>query len=433
MTHRKYDAWGNYRSGTAPVAGDVRLGYTGHQYDVESGLTYARARYYDSVNGVFLSRDSVEGNLNDAPSLHRFAYAHANPVRYTDSSGRAINFVAAGVGAGAGALIGAARYLYVSHRDGLEFSAADLATSTLTGALIGGVASLTLGAGIEVAATLTTAAKAGALGTGGALVAETSVDIASTAVNLADCVQGAAGSCSAAIVSAADAVTGPNPFGDAATVHAASKRRGTETSLEFPDAASPSVGTGQSKKPGLPLGSAAATEEIVLESAPSSTTTYYHGTNDVGADKVRRGIDLTKGDGQQDFDQAGRGSFYVTKDREQAERWAQRTARDRGGSPAVVSFEVPDSELQSLNGKVFPAKPSQEWSDFVRRSRSGADPEHREFDFVEGPSTTSTDESRKVMSVKRLSGRGDQVAVCTDAAACVFDAAPKDVQVLEAK
>jgi len=86
-THRKYDAWGNYRSGTAPAGAEARLGYTGHQYDVESGLTYARARYYDSVNGVFLSRDSVEGHLGDAPSLHRWAYAHTNPLRYTDPTG----------------------------------------------------------------------------------------------------------------------------------------------------------------------------------------------------------------------------------------------------------------------------------------------------------------------------------------------------------
>lgn len=47
------------------------IGFTGHQYDVETGLAYARARYYDSEVGRFISRDSFEGAVGDAPSLHR--------------------------------------------------------------------------------------------------------------------------------------------------------------------------------------------------------------------------------------------------------------------------------------------------------------------------------------------------------------------------
>ncbi|WP_233613369.1 RHS repeat-associated core domain-containing protein [Corallococcus sp. AB032C] len=85
---RQYDAWGSHKSGSAPTASEFKLGYTGHQYDVETGLTYARARYYDSELGRFISRDSYEGLLNDAPSLHRYVYAANNPLRYTDFSGR---------------------------------------------------------------------------------------------------------------------------------------------------------------------------------------------------------------------------------------------------------------------------------------------------------------------------------------------------------
>ncbi len=90
VTARQFDAWGNYRNNTAPTANETRLGYTGHQFDVETGLTYARARYYDSKLGVFLSRDSFEGVLGDAPSLHRFTYSHNNPLRYRDPSGRSV-------------------------------------------------------------------------------------------------------------------------------------------------------------------------------------------------------------------------------------------------------------------------------------------------------------------------------------------------------
>lgn len=89
---RQYDAWGNHRGGTAPGASDFKLGFTGHQYDTETGLTYARARYYDSELGVFISRDSFEGQLADAPSLHRHLYGYANPLRYTDPTGYCVNF-----------------------------------------------------------------------------------------------------------------------------------------------------------------------------------------------------------------------------------------------------------------------------------------------------------------------------------------------------
>ncbi|MFP2896019.1 RHS repeat domain-containing protein [Corallococcus sp. 4LFB] len=110
---RQYDAWGNPRGGSAPSAGEFKLGYTGHQYDVETGLTYARARYYDSELGRFISRDSYEGQLSDAPSLHRYAYAHANPLGYRDDDGHS----ATAVGAAAGFFWGAGQMATTMGRD----------------------------------------------------------------------------------------------------------------------------------------------------------------------------------------------------------------------------------------------------------------------------------------------------------------------------
>ena len=60
-------------------------------YAGEGGGTAAgsgEARYYDSKLGVFLSRDSFEGVLSEAPSLHRFTYAHNRPLKYRDPNGR---------------------------------------------------------------------------------------------------------------------------------------------------------------------------------------------------------------------------------------------------------------------------------------------------------------------------------------------------------
>jgi len=83
----KYDAWGNYpqRDGSGWCRGSPW--YTGHQYDVESGLTYARARYYDSVQRVSCSRDSVEG----ISVMPRVCTVGPTPtptrLRYTDPTG----------------------------------------------------------------------------------------------------------------------------------------------------------------------------------------------------------------------------------------------------------------------------------------------------------------------------------------------------------
>jgi RHS repeat-associated protein len=87
---RKYDAWGSYRDATAPGSTDEKLGYTGHQWDPETGLVYARARYFDPELGRFISRDTFEGTLFEAPSLHRYAYAWANPLRYRDLDGHQV-------------------------------------------------------------------------------------------------------------------------------------------------------------------------------------------------------------------------------------------------------------------------------------------------------------------------------------------------------
>jgi RHS repeat-associated protein len=87
----RYDAFGGYR--TTPEAvqpgadGQSKVGYTGHVFDVETGLVYAKARYYQPEMGQFLSQDALEGQMDSAPSLNRYAYALGNPYRYWDPTG----------------------------------------------------------------------------------------------------------------------------------------------------------------------------------------------------------------------------------------------------------------------------------------------------------------------------------------------------------
>ena len=82
----QYDAWGNKRSET----GDSwnRFAFTGYEEDTESGLLYAKARFYDPDTGRFLSHDPWEGEIDTPPSLHRYLYAYQNPTVYWDPSGR---------------------------------------------------------------------------------------------------------------------------------------------------------------------------------------------------------------------------------------------------------------------------------------------------------------------------------------------------------
>ena len=52
-----------------------------------AGLYYLRARYMNPATGTFISMDTYGGSVFDPVSLHKYLYANANPVSYTDPSG----------------------------------------------------------------------------------------------------------------------------------------------------------------------------------------------------------------------------------------------------------------------------------------------------------------------------------------------------------
>ena len=78
------------RPGVAELPnGDAQpFGFTGYMKDAESGLYYARARYYDPEVARFTTEDPFAGRDMEPPSLHRYLYAYANPLAYTDPTGR---------------------------------------------------------------------------------------------------------------------------------------------------------------------------------------------------------------------------------------------------------------------------------------------------------------------------------------------------------
>jgi RHS repeat-associated protein len=84
------DAWGRYRSPSELDASANRFGFTGYLFDQETDLYWAKARFYDPEYGRFTSQDSVLGDIDRPPSLHRYFYGHANPLRYVDPTGHAV-------------------------------------------------------------------------------------------------------------------------------------------------------------------------------------------------------------------------------------------------------------------------------------------------------------------------------------------------------
>ena len=83
VDHLVYDAFGNITSQTNAAA-QPRFTYTGQRFDFVTGLYYDGARWYDAVNGVFVSQDPKGFSAGDA-NLSR--YVGNDPTNLIDPSG----------------------------------------------------------------------------------------------------------------------------------------------------------------------------------------------------------------------------------------------------------------------------------------------------------------------------------------------------------
>nr|WP_289847903.1 RHS repeat-associated core domain-containing protein [Aliiglaciecola lipolytica] len=63
------------------------IGYSGHKFDTDLGLSYMQARYYDPMIGRFYSNDPV--GFTNVHTFNRYAYANNNPYKYVDPDGKA--------------------------------------------------------------------------------------------------------------------------------------------------------------------------------------------------------------------------------------------------------------------------------------------------------------------------------------------------------
>ena len=86
-------------------------GYAGEYLEPASGLIYLRARWYDPVDGRFLTRDPFAGIPSVPGTLNPYAYALDNPVMVTDPSGQVVPLLALiALGLAGGALGGVGYY-----------------------------------------------------------------------------------------------------------------------------------------------------------------------------------------------------------------------------------------------------------------------------------------------------------------------------------
>jgi RHS repeat-associated protein len=94
-----YDAYGNLRiTPTGPLL--TSFLYSGEMTDAATGQQYLRARYYDPVIGRFNRLDPFAGNTSDPQSLHKYLYAHADPISNADPTGEWASAVGTIAGAG---------------------------------------------------------------------------------------------------------------------------------------------------------------------------------------------------------------------------------------------------------------------------------------------------------------------------------------------
>ena len=82
-----YDTFGAIR--TSAGAGST-FGYTGEQFDGETGYTYLRARYLNPALGRFTSADTVQPSAPGTQGFNLYAYVANNPTMWVDPSGHQV-------------------------------------------------------------------------------------------------------------------------------------------------------------------------------------------------------------------------------------------------------------------------------------------------------------------------------------------------------
>ena len=85
----RLDPWGHIRTQSGTSVN--RHIFTQQEHDLQTGLIYFGARYYDPDTARFITQDPYLGESSTPPSLHRYLYAYSNPTVYVDLLGYFVN------------------------------------------------------------------------------------------------------------------------------------------------------------------------------------------------------------------------------------------------------------------------------------------------------------------------------------------------------
>ncbi|HIF5708456.1 RHS repeat-associated core domain-containing protein [Vibrio parahaemolyticus] len=110
------------------------LRFPGQYFDAETGLHYNWHRYYDPNTGMYITSDPI----GLAGGINTYAYALNNPAIYTDPTGQCPWCVF-------GAAVGGGLNAITQLRSGQDFDWGSFAAATATGALGGGLGTITKG------------------------------------------------------------------------------------------------------------------------------------------------------------------------------------------------------------------------------------------------------------------------------------------------
>lgn len=89
VERRDYKPYGDRFGWTGPQSGprELLMTFDGQRYDDATGLHYFGARHYDAELGRFLTADTQVPDPMNPKTLHRYAFAGGNPIRYIDPTG----------------------------------------------------------------------------------------------------------------------------------------------------------------------------------------------------------------------------------------------------------------------------------------------------------------------------------------------------------
>ena len=82
--------FGRTQTASPQASFQVSRRFTGQVFDIETGLYYYNARYYDPELGRFIQADTIITDLSNPQSYNRYSYVMNDPLRYNDPSGHGV-------------------------------------------------------------------------------------------------------------------------------------------------------------------------------------------------------------------------------------------------------------------------------------------------------------------------------------------------------